>query len=353
MKLKVLMISGILLSAVALTTAMANSDINKPKVVHAEVDLTQAEKYNFLKETRDAANEQGLEILKQLNTQVLESEESSDEEIASASYISMLLEKAENDESARDELLNVLSGAPAQEAEVEEVAGIPFANQQAADTTRKELVTAINVLTSSIANASLSIEKNTTELHTSSADEDAVNVGAETDESLIDATVISPDDAQSIDLAEIALIQATQPNVMDGLGNCKSTTRSYMRYTAVTSKTSPQYALLYGERAYTDPETGFRMVDGRYCIAVGSAYTQKIGTKIDLVMVDGTIIRCILGDCKADRDTDAETHSYCTGDGSVAEFIVDYEYFNRNTKRNPVNTALGVYCAIEKVVIIN
>ena len=70
----------------------------------------------------------------------------------------MLLEKAENDESARDELLNVLSGAPAQEAEVEEVAGIPFANQQAADTTRKELVTAINVLTSSIANASLSID---------------------------------------------------------------------------------------------------------------------------------------------------------------------------------------------------
>ncbi|MBR4315031.1 MAG: hypothetical protein IKP66_09000, partial [Lachnospiraceae bacterium] len=69
------------------------------------------------------------------------------------------------------------------------------------------------------------------------------------------------------------------------------------------------------------------MSEGRYCIAVGSFYTTQIGQKIDLVLTNGTVIKCILGDCKSDEHTD-ETHRYHAIDGSVAEFIVDYDYFS-------------------------
>ena len=61
----------------------------------------------------------------------------------------------------------------------------------------------------------------------------------------------------------------------------------------INPKDSAQYALLNSDDAYTDKKTGFRMYQGRYCIAVGSGYTQKVGSKIDLVMEDGSIIQCV------------------------------------------------------------
>ena len=70
------------------------------------------------------------------------------------------------------------------------------------------------------------------------------------------------------------------------------------------------------------------MYEGRYCIAVGTAYAKKIGTYIDVVLEDGTILNCILGDVKSDAHTD-ETHRFHAVDGSVVEFIVDYKIFNR------------------------
>ena len=45
-------------------------------------------------------------------------------------------------------------------------------------------------------------------------------------------------------------------------------------------------------------EIALAMSDGRYCIAVGTGYCSKIGTKINLVLEDGSIIKCILGDVK-------------------------------------------------------
>lgn len=153
------------------------------------------------------------------------------------------------------------------------------------------------------------------------------------------------------DARERALCDAADYNVPDGVGVCNSRQRTYMGYTAVTSRTSAQYKLLNGPSAWTDEATGFRMVDDRYCIAVGSGYSKKIGTKIDLVMSDGSIIKCITGDAKKDDDTDS-THRYQRWDGSVAEFIVDWRYFNRRTEKNAVNTALGNFSRIAKVVVI-
>ncbi len=102
--------------------------------------------------------------------------------------------------------------------------------------------------------------------------------------------------------------------------------KAYMPYTAITAKSSPQYRLLNGEGAYTDEETGCRMVNGRYAVALGSGYTTEIGKKVDVYLSNGVIIHCILGDCKADCHTD-NTNTYNTSNGNVVEFIVDYNVF--------------------------
>ena len=119
---------------------------------------------------------------------------------------------------------------------------------------------------------------------------------------------------------------ASQSNVPNYIEGCKSYNITWMDYKKVTSKQSRQYKLLNSDHASTDPETGIRLVDGRYCIALGSGYTHEIGRYVDLVFEDGTILECILGDAKADEHTD-ETHRYHSVDGSVAEFVVDDAVF--------------------------
>lgn len=111
----------------------------------------------------------------------------------------------------------------------------------------------------------------------------------------------------------------------------RSSFKSWMSYTAVTDGASPQYKLLRGSSAYTG-EYGIRMVDGRYCVAVGSHYASTIGTKIDIVLESGTILPCILGDQKADKDTDS-LNRYHTNDGSYVEVIVDNNEINSLAKQ--------------------
>lgn len=133
----------------------------------------------------------------------------------------------------------------------------------------------------------------------------------------------------------VEILDATGvPNDVPG---CKSWNFTYMAYTKVTTQSSAQYKFLYNDDlCYTDPLTGIRMSQGRYCIAVGSFYTTKIGQKIDLVLTNGEVIKCILGDCKADVHTDP-THRFHAIDGSVAEFVVDYEYFNSTAQWESLN----------------
>lgn len=95
--------------------------------------------------------------------------------------------------------------------------------------------------------------------------------------------------------------------------------KSYMPYTAITSRSSAQWKLQ--QVAYTGFH-GIRQVNGRYCIAVGSAYTSKIGQYIDLVLENGAVIHCILADQKADKDTNVE-NTITEHDGSLVEFIVE------------------------------
>jgi hypothetical protein len=100
--------------------------------------------------------------------------------------------------------------------------------------------------------------------------------------------------------------------------------KSYMDYRKITYVDSLQYKLQHTV-AYTDIETGIRMINGAYCIAIGSGYGASVGDYIELVMENGSIIPCIVSDIKADKDTDS-TNKRHSSDGSVAEFIVDEEY---------------------------
>ena len=104
-----------------------------------------------------------------------------------------------------------------------------------------------------------------------------------------------------------------------------NTIKSFMGYHKITSQGSEQYKLQ--QKAYTG-EYGIRQVNGRFCIAVGSAYTTTIGQYIDLILENGTIIPCILAECKDDKDTNAD--NTITFDGSLAEFVVDIKTLNKD-----------------------
>ena len=81
----------------------------------------------------------------------------------------------------------------------------------------------------------------------------------------------------------------------------------------------------------TDYNTGIYTVNGRYCIALGSYYSTKVGTNIDLVMQNGSVVQCILADCKADKDTDKINRQHNI-DGSVVEFVVNIGALPRMVK---------------------
>lgn len=109
----------------------------------------------------------------------------------------------------------------------------------------------------------------------------------------------------------------------------KNTRKSYMSYKAITRKSSDQYKMQQ-QLAYTG-EYGIRQVNDRFCVAVGTAYATKIGTYLDVVLENGTVIECILGDVKADQHTDASNK--VAGDGSLVEFVVDTPYLSDIVRR--------------------
>ena len=101
--------------------------------------------------------------------------------------------------------------------------------------------------------------------------------------------------------------------------------KSYEIHTSITSKNTPHYEL-QRDHAYTAPN-GIRAVNGRYCIALGSHFTTKIGQYVDIVLKNGTVIECILGDQKSDSHTDDLKIAH-RKDGSIVEFIIDKKVLN-------------------------
>ena len=101
--------------------------------------------------------------------------------------------------------------------------------------------------------------------------------------------------------------------------------KTYEPYTTITSVNSSQYKLQ--QKAYTN-EDGFRMINGRYMIATGSGVSHDIGRYIDIVLENGTVIPCVIGDAKDDAHTDQEFHIMTKKSHCVSEFLVDESVMN-------------------------
>lgn len=127
--------------------------------------------------------------------------------------------------------------------------------------------------------------------------------------------------------------------------------KTYMDYRTITSTGTYEYKL-QNTIAYTNDD-GIRMINGRYCIAVGTAFGTRIGQYIDLVLENGTVIHCIMGDTKADEHTDPE-HVFTVASGCCSEFIVETDKLNGVAKSGDVSNAHPEWkSAVSKVMVYN
>lgn len=110
--------------------------------------------------------------------------------------------------------------------------------------------------------------------------------------------------------------------------NNHSGKKTYMSYKTITDKTSRQYELQ--TIAYTD-EYGFRKIGDRYLVAIGTRFNAEVGQYFDVQLDNGEIIKCIIGDIKADCDTDS-TNTF-TAQGCCLEFIVDTTVLESTVKK--------------------
>ena len=107
----------------------------------------------------------------------------------------------------------------------------------------------------------------------------------------------------------------TEYNVPDNKGF-----KSYMSYRAISSVSSPQYKL-QSNYAYTG-NYGIRQIDSRYCVAIGTAFNASVGTYVDLILNNGSVIPCVVSDIKANKDTDSN-NIITVHNGCVSEFLVE------------------------------
>ncbi len=85
--------------------------------------------------------------------------------------------------------------------------------------------------------------------------------------------------------------------------------------------------ITYGRAGYINAMAspdgdGFMKLDDRFLIAVGSGFGTVPGQYIDLVLGNGVVIKCIMGDEKADVDTDS-TNIFTYRSCCCSEFIID------------------------------
>ena len=107
--------------------------------------------------------------------------------------------------------------------------------------------------------------------------------------------------------------------------------KTWMSYTTITSRNSKQYKLQHSV-TYTG-KYGIRMIDDRYCVALGSHFGCEIGQYFDLVLANGTVIPCIMADQKANKHTDS-VNIITVDTNCLSEFIVDRHSLKYEAKRD-------------------
>lgn len=132
------------------------------------------------------------------------------------------------------------------------------------------------------------------------------------------------------DDAEVEIEDSEKNNFQEYSLPNNSGFKSYMSYKAITSKSSLQYKL-QSQYAYTG-DYGIRQVNNRFCVAIGTFSDAKVGTYIDLVLENGNVIPCIVGDFKANNHTDSN-NMVTKHNGCVSEFIVDRSALHTTAKK--------------------
>lgn len=128
--------------------------------------------------------------------------------------------------------------------------------------------------------------------------------------------------------------------------------KTYMDYRKITSTGTYEYKL-QNTVAYTNDDDGIRMINGRYCIAIGTAFGTRIGQYIDLVLENGTVIHCVMGDTKSDAHTDPE-HVFTVASGCCSEFIVETEKLNGVARSGDISNAHPEWkSAVSKIMVYN
>lgn len=106
--------------------------------------------------------------------------------------------------------------------------------------------------------------------------------------------------------------------------------KSWMDYRKITDISSEQYKL-QNDYAYTGTY-GIRMVDGRFCVAIGFAFDPHIGQYFDLVLKNGTVIPCVISDEK--KTTDCTDDLIFTAETDCCtEFVVDIDSLNNSATK--------------------
>lgn len=95
-----------------------------------------------------------------------------------------------------------------------------------------------------------------------------------------------------------------------------------------------------------DPEKGIAMYNGRYIVAMTETFGQ-VGDAVDVVLEDGTIVPCILGDIKSMSDPNCTPYGHKLGGGPVS--CVEWE----TTRSMDDSDVLGSWNKQKVVQVIN
>ena len=104
--------------------------------------------------------------------------------------------------------------------------------------------------------------------------------------------------------------------IPEGLGTCFT----FMGWQKIEDETSEQYFLRENYGMNFDDE-GFAKIKDRYVVATTDKYGE-VGTCIDVVMQDGQIVKCVIGDIKNQKDKTCNEWGHLDGQ-CVVEFVVD------------------------------
>lgn len=120
-----------------------------------------------------------------------------------------------------------------------------------------------------------------------------------------------------------------EPEMVEmGLPDVGGHFKAYMDYRCISDTCSKQYKLQ--QKAYTD-NNGLRKVGDDYCVALGTGFSNKIGTRFEITLDNGNTFTVILADVKSDRHTD-DSNRYCLANNSIIEFVVDSRNLNSEVK---------------------